>query len=366
MRVARLLVLLALLPYVAFAAPVRIKDLATIDGVRGNDLVGYGLVVGLNGSGDSVRNAPYTEEMLGGLLERLGVNVTNESFRPKNVAAVMVTGTLPPFARAGSQIDVSVAAIGDAKSLLGGTLIMTPLNAADGEVYAVAQGSIIAGGVAAEGEAASVVQGVPTSGTIPSGARVEREVDFDFSQMSRFRIALRTADFTTAARMEKAINDDLGSGVATLMDAATISIDSASMGQVNPARLVGRIENIEIEPESRARVVVDHKSGTIVMGSDVRISRVAVSQGNLTLRVRETPMVSQPNPFSPGETVVVPRTDADITQEPGIGFAEVSGESSLSDVVAGLNALGVRPRELIDILKAIHAAGALHAEFVVN
>lgn len=366
MRVARLLVLLALLPYVAFAAPVRIKDLATIDGVRGNDLVGYGLVVGLNGSGDSVRNAPYTEEMLGGLLERLGVNVTNESFRPKNVAAVMVTGTLPPFARAGSQIDVSVAAIGDAKSLLGGTLIMTPLNAADGEVYAVAQGSIIAGGVAAEGEAASVVQGVPTSGTIPSGARVEREVDFDFSQMSSFRIALRTADFTTAARMEKAINDDLGSGVATLMDAATISIDSASMGQVNPARLVGRIENIEIEPESRARVVVDHKSGTIVMGSDVRISRVAVSQGNLTLRVRETPMVSQPNPFSPGETVLVPRTDADITQEPGIGFAEVSGESSLSDVVAGLNALGVRPRELIDILKAIHAAGALHAEFVVN
>lgn len=366
MRVARLLVLLALLPYVAFAAPVRIKDLATIDGVRGNDLVGYGLVVGLNGSGDSVRNAPYTEEMLGGLLERLGVNVTNESFRPKNVAAVMVTGTLPPFARAGSQIDVSVAAIGDAKSLLGGTLIMTPLNAADGEVYAVAQGSIIAGGVAAEGEAASVVQGVPTSGTIPSGARVEREVDFDFSQMSSFRIALRTADFTTAARMEKAINDDLGSGVATLMDAATISIDSASMGQVNPARLVGRIENIEIEPESRARVVVDHKSGTIVMGSDVRISRVAVSQGNLTLRVRETPVVSQPNPFSPGETVVVPRTDADITQEPGIGFAEVSGESSLSDVVAGLNALGVRPRELIDILKAIHAAGALHAEFVVN
>ena len=366
MRVARLLVLLALLPCGAFAAPVRIKDLATIDGVRGNDLVGYGLVVGLNGSGDSVRNAPYTEEMLGGLLERLGVNVTNESFRPKNVAAVMVTGTLPPFARAGSQIDVSVAAIGDAKSLLGGTLIMTPLNAADGEVYAVAQGSIIAGGVAAEGEAASVVQGVPTSGTIPSGARVEREVDFDFSQMSSFRIALRTADFTTAARMEKAINDDLGSGVATLMDAATISIDSASMGQVNPARLVGRIENIEIEPESRARVVVDHKSGTIVMGSDVRISRVAVSQGNLTLRVRETPMVSQPNPFSPGETVLVPRTDADITQEPGIGFAEVSGESSLSDVVAGLNALGVRPRELIDILKAIHAAGALHAEFVVN
>lgn len=366
MSILRLLVVVFLMPCLAFAAPVRIKDLATIDGVRGNDLVGYGLVVGLNGSGDSVRNAPYTEEMLGGLLERLGVNVTNESFRPKNVAAVMVTGTLPPFARAGSQMDVTVAAIGDAKSLLGGTLVMTPLNAADGEVYAVAQGSIIAGGVAAEGEGASVVQGVPTSGTIPSGARVEREVDFDFSQMSSFRIALRTADFTTAARMEKAINDDLGDGVATLMDAATISIDSSTLGRVNPARLVGRIENISVQPESKARVVVDHRSGTIVMGEDVRISRVAVSQGNLTLRVRETPMVSQPNPFSPGQTVVVPRTDAQITQEPGIGFAEVSGESSLSDVVAGLNALGVRPRELIDILKAVHAAGALHAEFVVN
>ena len=366
MRWWRLVLTLVLLPAMAWAAPVRIKDLATVDGVRGNDLVGYGLVVGLNGTGDSLRNAPYTEEMLGGLLERLGVNVTGESFRPKNVAAVLVTATLPPFARAGSQTDVSVAAIGDAKSLLGGTLIMTPLNAADGEVYAVAQGSIIAGGVSAEGEGASVVQGVPTSGTIPSGARVEREVDFDFSQMSSFRLALRTADFTTAARIEKAINDDLGDGVATLMDAATISIDSTPMGRVNPARLVGRIENIAVEPETRARVVVDHRSGTIVMGEDVRISRVAVSQGNLTLRVRETPVVSQPNPFAPGQTVVVPRTDAQITQEPGIGFAEVSGESSLSDVGAGLNALGVRPRELIDILKAVHAAGALHAEFIVN
>ena len=338
MRWWRLVLTLVLLPAMAWAAPVRIKDLATVDGVRGNDLVGYGLVVGLNGTGDSLRNAPYTEEMLGGLLERLGVNVTGESFRPKNVAAVLVTATLPPFARAGSQADVSVAAIGDAKSLLGGTLIMTPLNAADGEVYAVAQGSIIAGGVSAEGEGASVVQGVPTSGTIPSGARVEREVDFDFSQMSSFRLALRTADFTTAARIEKAINDDLGDGVATLMDAATISIDSTPMGRVNPARLVGRIENIAVEPESRARVVVDHRSGTIVMGEDVRISRVAVSQGNLTLRVRETPVVSQPNPFAPGQTVVVPRTDAQITQEPGIGFAEVSGESSLSDVVANLPA----------------------------
>ncbi|RQP03973.1 MAG: flagellar basal body P-ring protein FlgI [Paracoccus sp. BP8] len=366
MRFLCLLLLLIGLATPSAAAPVRIKDLANIDGVRGNDLVGYGLVVGLNGSGDSLRNAPFTEAIMAGLLERLGVNVTDEAFRPKNVAAVIVTATLPPFARAGSQINVNVAAIGDAKSLLGGTLVMTPLNAADGEVYAVAQGAVLAGGAEASGAAASVVQGVPTTGTIPSGARVEREVAFDFSQMTNLRLALRSPDFTTAARVEAAINRTLGRGLAELIDSGTIAINTNALGRVNPARLMGQIENITVEPEAVARVVIDHKSGTIVMGEDVRVSRVAVSQGNLTLRVRDTPVVSQPNPFSPGETVVVPRTQAEITQEPGIGFAEVAGESSLSDVVAGLNALGIRPRDMIDILKAVHAAGALHAEFIVN
>jgi len=360
------LLVLLLWAGLAQATPVRIKDLANVDGVRGNDLVGYGLVVGLSGSGDSLRNAPFTEEIMASLLERLGVNVTEDAFRPKNVAAVIVTATLPPFARAGSQIDVNVAAIGDAKSLLGGTLVMTPLNAADGEIYAVAQGSVLAGGVEASGQAASVVQGVPTTGTVPSGARVEREVDFDFSQMTSLRLALRNPDFTTAARVEAAINRALGSGLANLLDSGTIAIDSTVLGTVNPARLIGRIENITVEPEIAARVVIDHRSGTIVMGEDVRISRVAVSQGNLTLRVREAPVASQPNPFAPGETVVLPRSQADITQEPGIGFAEISGESSLSEVVAGLNALGIRPRDMIDILKAVHAAGALHAEFIVN
>ena len=360
--------LLGILLWVGAAqgAPVRIKALANVDGVRGNDLVGYGLVVGLNGSGDSLRNTPFTEEIMAGLLERLGVNVTDEAFRPKNVAAVIVTATLPPFARAGSQIDISVSAIGDAKSLLGGTLVMTPLNAADGEIYAVAQGAVLAGGVEASGDAASVVQGVPTTGTIPSGGRIEREVQFDFSQMTNIRLALRNPDFTTAARVEAAINRKLGRGLANLVDSGTITIDSTVLGNVNPARLIGQIENITVEPETAARVVIDQKSGTIVMGEDVRISRVAVSQGNLTLRVREAPMVSQPNPFSPGDTVVVPRTQAEITQEPGIGFAEVSGESSLSEVVAGLNALGIRPRDMIDILKAIHFAGALHAELVIR
>ena len=261
---------------------------------------------------------------------------------------------------------MNVAAIGDAKSLLGGTLVMTPLNAADGEIYAVAQGAVLAGGVEASGAAASVVQGVPTTGMIPSGARIEREVAFDFSQMTNLRLALRNPDFTTAARVEAAINQKLGRGLAEMIDSGTIAIDLTSQGRLNPARMMGQIENIVVEPETAARVVIDHKSGTIVMGKDVRISRVAVSQGNLSLQVRETPVVSQPNPFAPGETVVVPRTEAAITQEPGIGFAEVTGESSLSDVVAGLNALGVRPRDMIDILKTIHAAGALHAEFVVN
>jgi len=366
MRFLCLLVILFGLAQPGFTAPVRIKDLANVDGVRGNDLVGYGLVVGLHGSGDSLRNSPFTEEIMAGLLERLGVNVIEDAFRPKNVAAVIVTAALPPFARAGSQIDVNVSAIGDAKSLLGGTLVMTPLNAADGEIYAVAQGSVLAGGAEASGMAASVVQGVPTTGTIPSGARVEREVAFDFSQMTNLRLALRTPDFTTAARVEAAINRKLGRGVAELVDSGTIAIDSTVLGKVNPARLMVQIENIAVEPEATARVVVDHKSGTIVMGENVRISRVAVSQGNLTLRVRETPVVSQPNPFAAGESVVLPRTQAEITQEPGIGFAEVVGESSLSDVVAGLNALGIRPRDMIDILKAVHAAGALHAEFIVN
>jgi len=364
--VGALISLVAALAAPLAAGPVRIKDLATIDGMRGNDLVGYGIVVGLNGTGDSLRNAPYTEEMLKGLLSRLGANVGDEVVRPKNVAAVLVTAVLPPFARSGGQIDVSVAAIGDAKSLLGGTLVMTPLNAADGQIYAVAQGSVISSGVSAGDEASRVVQGVPTSGSIPAGARVEREVAFDFSTLQNFRIALRNPDFTTAARIEAAINADLGARLARLQDAGTVEIDIAALGSPNPAHLVSRIENITVTPESRARVVIDHKSGTIVMGEDVRISRVAVSQGSLTLRVGDESVVVQPNPFSEGETVVLPRSSSEIQENPGIGLAQVSGESSLSDVVTGLNALGVRPRDLIDILKSIHAAGALHADIIVN
>ena len=363
--------LLRIVTMIVLAAPVsagsiRIKDLVEFDGVRGNDLVGYGLVVGLNGTGDGIRNAPFTEEIMSNILERLGVNVTGEQFRPKNVAAVFVTASLPPFSRAGGQIDVTVSAIGDAKSLLGGTLVMTPLNAADGQIYAVAQGTIIAGGAAAEGDAGGVVQGVPTSGVIPAGARVEREIDFEFSSLDTMRLALREPDFTTAARIEAAINQSFGRSVAVMLDSGTVRLDVNQTGTRSPAHALGRIENILVEPERKARVVVDQRSGTIVMGEDVRISRVAVSQGNLTLRVEETPLVVQPNPFAEGQTVVIPRTNAEIEEEPGIGLAEVPPGTSLSEVIAGLNALGVSPRDMIDILKSIKAAGALHAEFVVR
>jgi flagellar P-ring protein precursor FlgI len=345
----------------------RIKDLVEFEGVRGNDLVGYGLVVGLDGTGDGLRNAPFTEEALANLLERLGVNVSGEQFRPRNVAAVLVTGTLPPFARAGGRIDVTVSTIGDADSLLGGTLIMTPLSAADGQIYAVAQGSVIAGGATAGGDAATVTQGVPTSGSIPAGARIEREVAFSFDDVNQLRLALREPDFTTAARIESTILTTLGPGAARMLDSGTVALNLRALGRMTPAQALMRIENLPVAPSQKARVVVDHRSGTIVLGDDVRISRIAVSQGNLTLRVAEQPLVVQPNPFSrTGDTVVVPRTDAEIVEEPGTQLAVVESPVTLADLVQGLNALGVSPRDMIDILKAIKAAGALHAELLVQ
>lgn len=345
---------------------MRVKDLVDVDGVRGNDLVGYGLVVGLDGTGDGLRNSPFTEEILANILERLGVNVTGEQFRPKNVAAVFVTAELPAFSRAGSRIDVAVSAIGDAKSLLGGTLIMTPLNAADGEIYAVAQGRIIAGGVTAEGDASSITKGVPTSGLIPSGARVEREVEFDFNTLTSIRLALREPDFTTAGRIESEINRNFGVPVARMMDSGTVLLDISATEAPSTSHAIGEIEQIEVFPEVRARVVIDESSGTIVIGQDVRISSVAVAQGNLTLRVEEAPIVVQPNPFADGDTVVVPRSQATIEDQAGSGLALVPESTTLSNLVAGLNALGVSPRDMIDILKTIHAAGALHADFIVR
>ncbi|WP_112320546.1 flagellar basal body P-ring protein FlgI [Oceanibium sediminis] len=366
---ARLCVLIV--PLLFWAAPVlpgeaRIKDLVEFDGVRGNDLVGYGLVVGLNGTGDGLRNAPFTEEAMVNLLERLGINVSGEQFRARNVAAVLVTAVMPPFGRAGSKIDVNVSTIGDASSLLGGTLIMTPLNAADGNIYAVAQGSVIAGGVVAQGEAATVTEGVPTAGQIPSGARIEREIDFALNDLREMRLALRAPDFTTAARIEDAINLRMPGRIARMIDSGTVVLDLNAGKIPDLPGLIAAIENIEVVPDQKARVVVDQRSGTIVLGADVRISRVAVTQGNLTLRVRETPVAVQPNPFSIGETIVLPRTEAEIAEDDAPGLALVEDSVSLPEVIDGLNALGVSPREMIDILKAIKTSGALHAEFVVQ
>ena len=365
-KIAVFLFVAILIPTISVASPVRIKDLVEFDGVRGNDLVGYGLVVGLNGTGDGIRNAPFTEEIMSNILERLGVNITGEQFRPKNVAAVFVTANLPPFSRTGGRIDITVSAIGDAKSLLGGTLIMTPLNAADGQIYAVGQGTVIAGGISADGDAGSVVQGVPTAGVIPSGAYVEREVGFDFASLAQIRLALRTPDFTTAIRIEQAINKSFGRVVSRMLDAGTVELDIKASRQASPAHAISKVENILVNPQRKARVVVDQRSGTIVLGEDVRISRVAVSQGNLTLRIEEQPIVVQPNPFAAGQSLVVPRTRASIEEGKGVGLAEVPDGTSLSEVIAGLNALGVSPRDMIDILKSIKAAGALHAEFVVR
>ncbi|MEM9724463.1 MAG: flagellar basal body P-ring protein FlgI [Pseudomonadota bacterium] len=343
----------------------RIKDLVEFEGVRGNDLVGYGLVVGLDGSGDSLRNAPFTEEALVSLLERLGVNVQGEAFRPRNVAAVIVTAEMPPFAREGSRVDVTVSAIGDADSLLGGTLIMTPLNAANGEIYAVAQGAVLAGGALAEGDAAEITTGVPTSGSLPGGARIEREIPFDFTELDEIRLALRDPDFTTAARIEKAVNGVLGGGTARMLDSGTVAV--SLRGANSPAHVLSRIENVSVAPAQKARVVVDQRSGTIVLGADVRISPVAVSQGNLTIQVNERPVVVQPSPFSEtGETLVVPRTDVVLDQGAEARMAVVPANATLADLVEGLNALGVGPRGMIDILKSIKAAGALHAEFVMQ
>lgn len=344
---------------------VRIKDLVDFEGVRSNDLVGYGLVVGLDGTGDGLRNSPFTEEMFSNILERLGVNVTGEDFRPKNVASVFVTAKLPPFARVGNQIDVTVSAVGDAKSLRGGTLIMTPLNAADGQVYAVAQGSVIAGGAQAEGDGARIVQGVPTTGSIPAGAKVEAEVDFDFQDVSILKLAMRVPDFSSALLIEQEINNRSNTNAAAMIDAGTIEVDLRRLANQSPGRALAMIENYTIQPEAKARVVVDQRSGTIVMGEDVKISRVAVSQGGLTLTIEENPIAVQPNPFSEGATVIVPRTEAEIREERGIGLAEIPTGTSLSQVISGLNQLGVTPQDMIDILKSINAAGALHAELLV-
>lgn len=359
----RALVLCGLLATPA-GANSRLKDIADFEGVRDNLLVGYGLVVGLDGTGDSLRNSAFTEESLKAMLERLGVSTRGLDLKTKNVAAVMVTATLPPFARQGSRIDVAVSALGDAKSLRGGILLVTPLYGADGEIYAVSQGPLTIGGFAAQGEAESVTQGVPTSARIAAGAIVEREVEFALDQLASVRIALRNPDFTTARRIAQAINGHLSRPAARVTDPATVALEVPSSYRGQIAALLTEIEQLRVQPDQPARIVIDERSGIIVMGAAVRISQVAVAQGNLTVRVTETPQVSQPNPLAQGDTVVVPRTRVEV-EEDGARMVLLEEGVSLQDLVGGLNALGVGPRDLIGILQAIKAAGALQAEIVV-
>jgi flagellar P-ring protein precursor FlgI len=345
-------------------ATSRIKDLANIEGVRQNQLIGYGLVVGLNGTGDTLNNIPFTKQSLQAMLERMGVNIRGATIRTGNVAAVMVTGNLPAFATQGTRMDVTVSAMGDAKSLQGGTLLVTPLLGADGNVYAVAQGSLAIGGFAAEGAAASVTKGVPTNGRIANGAIVEREIEFALNKMPNVRLALRNADFTTAKRIAAAVNDFLGTKTAEPIDPSTVQLSIPAEFKGNVVALLTEIEQLQVEPDIAAKIVIDERSGIIVMGRDVRVATVAVAQGNLTVTISESPQVSQPNPLSRGRTVVTPRTAVGVSED-GKKLALVKNGVSLQELVDGLNGLGIGPRDLIGILQAIKAAGAIEADIEV-
>ena len=350
-----------------FASPTlaqsRIKDIAAVEGVRSNQLVGYGLVVGLNGTGDSLRNCPFTRQSLEGMTERLGVNIRGANANSKNIAAIMVTAELPPFATPGSRIDVSVASMCDAKSLLGGTLLVTSLQGADGQVYAVAQGSVQTGAVSGGGASgSSITRGVPTAGRIASGATVELETGFHLANMTEVRLNLRNPDFTTAQRVAAVINQVYPN--SALAENGTV-IALRAPGQMGMAGFISRVENLEVMVDSPARVIIDEVNGVIVMGDAVRVSTVAIAQGNLTISVQESPYASQPQPFGRGETVVVPETNVAVEEELGREMRIVDGGASLATLVNGLNALGVSPRDMISILQAIKAAGALQAEIEV-
>ncbi|WP_417670892.1 flagellar basal body P-ring protein FlgI [Roseibium sp.] len=343
----------------------RIKDIADFEGIRENQLIGYGLVVGLNGTGDSLRNAPFTRQSLQAMLERLGVNTRDVDLNTNTVAAVMVTANLPPFSTQGTRIDVSVSALGNAGSLQGGTLLVTPLVGADGEVYAIAQGSVAIGGFSAQADAASVVRGVPTAGRISNGGLVEREVEFKLASLTTLRLALRNPDLTTARRVALSVNELIGMPTAEPLDPGTVRIDLPREYDGNIVDLLTDIEQLIVEPDLAARVVIDENSGIIVMGQDVKVSMVAVAQGNLTVTIAETPQVSQPLPFANGETTIVPRSEVFVNDDPDAKLAIVPEAVTLKQLVDGLNALGIGPRDMISILQAIKASGALQAEIEV-
>ena len=359
-----LLPLLALIASPHALAQTRIKDIVDVENVRENQLVGYGLVVGLAGTGDRMRNAPFTEESMQAMLERMGVNIRGTNMRTQNVAAVSITATMPPFSRSGSRIDVQVSALGDATSLQGGTLIASSLRALDGEIYAVGQGPVAVSGFKGQGAAASVSRGVTTSARIAGGAIVEREVPYSLQSATSLKLALKNPDFATADRIATAINGKYP-GSAQVLDPGTVQLQPAANFVGNVIDLVTRVGDLEIKVDQPARIVINEASGTVVMNADVRITPVAIAQGGLTITVSERPQVSQPAPLSNGETTVVPRTQVQVDDGNGASLALVNG-ASLQSLVSGLNTLGVSPRDLITILQAVKSAGALQAEIEVQ
>ena len=348
---------------------VRIKDIVSFEGVRDNQLVGYGLVVGLNGTGDTFKDSPYAQETMVSMLERLGINVRDRmtDMKSKNVAAVMVTATLQPFSRHGSHLDVTVSAIGNSKSLLGGTLLVTPLIGADGDVYAVAQGAVSIAGFSASGQSgSSVTKGVPTSGRISNGAIVEKEIAFELKQLNQIKLSLRNPDFTTAKRIADAINSFEHRSIAHSTDLHTVSVKIPSGYQGRVSDFITNIEQLRVTPDQSARIIIDEQNGVIVMGENVRISTVAISQGNLTIRISELPQVSQPNPFSKtGTTTTVERSAISIDQGENMKMVALEPGVTLQELVKALNSLGILPRDMITILHAIKAAGALQADIEV-
>ena len=349
--------------FVSHAHAVRIKDIIDIEGVRKNQLIGYGLVVGLNGTGDG-NKSEFTTQSMASMLEKMGITVKSEDIKVDNVAAVMVTADLPPFARVGSRIDVLVSSIGDADNLQGGTLLFTPLKAADGKVYAVAQGPVSTGGFSSGGEGGKVQKNFPTVGRVVGGATIEREILFNFNQKKTLSLRLRNPDFTTASRVAEAINTALYEQIAKTPDAGTIQVRISEKYSENIVGLLTLIEGLNVVPDTTSKIVVNERTGTVVMGDNVRISTIAVAHGNLSIQIKESKDVSQPLPFSQGETVVTPETDIAI-KEGNSRLILVESGVSIGELVRALNALGVSPRDLIAIFQALKAAGALHAQLEI-
>lgn len=344
------------------ASAARLKDIASFSGVRTNELVGYGLVVGLAGTGDGT-SSTFTLRSMSNMLEKMGVETNPTDLKPKNVAAVMVTAKLPVSARPGAKIDITVSSLGDAKSLLGGILLITPLKGLDGRVYAVAQGSLTIGGFTAAGEAAQAQKNIPTVGRIPNGAVVERGVPFKFNNQDSMTVNLTVRDFGTTMQVVNKINSAMGGNYASAKDISTVELKLPDRFRGNMVPLMASLENLSISPDGKARVVVDEKTGTVVLGQDVRLSKVAVAHGNLQIVISESEDVSQPGPFSDGSTVVTPQTDLAVNEQNN-PLMLMEG-ATLQELVDGLNAIGAAPRDLISIIRALKAAGSLHAEVEV-